>query len=282
MQDRKLLIAASGAALLLWSCDVKDPIYETDYPEQGKITLTTDWTNRTSGIDVPASYTVKAGDYAATLTGATNTVANLFDPGNYSLYVYNTADNIAISGTTITANYSAGALDWMFTCNMDVAIEKDKMHELTAVMTQQVRQLALVIEPTGGATDRIESITATLRGIAGSYDMASGTHGGASNVPLTFAKQTAGDYVGKWMAVVRLLGVTGSEQKLTGIITFAGDTSGNMALESDLTTALAAFNADKKTPITLGGITVEIPTGTGFTATIIDWTPNSGGSVIAN
>lgn len=278
MMERKFLIASSVAVLLLWGCDVKDPIYETDHPEHGKITLTTNWDDRTSGIDIPSNYTIKAGDYSSTVSGVTNTVNNLFAPGNYSLYVYNTADNIGISNTTATANYATGTLGWFFSCAMDVTVKADTDHAFTAVMCQQVRQLTLIIEPTGGTTERIESITAVLSGVAGSYDMAGDVHGGATTIPLTFAK----DSDGKWKTTVRLLGVTGSEQKLTGTITFTGGSPVGMALESNLTTALAAFNADKKTPLTLGSEIVETPTETGFTATITDWKSVNGGSVIAN
>ena len=55
-----------------------------------------------------------------------------------------------------------------------------------------------------------------------------------------------------------------------------------MTLTSDLTTALAAFNADKRTPLTLGGSVVETLTGSGFGATITDWTAGVGGDIDAN
>lgn len=278
MMDRKFLIASSVAALLLWSCDVKDPIYETDHPEHGKITLTTNWDNRATGIDIPSSCTIKAGDYSTTFSGTTNTVNNLFAPGNYSLYVHNSADNIGINNTTATANYATGVLGWLFSCAMDVTVKADTDHEFTAAMCQQVRQLTLIIEPTGGTTDRIERITATLSGIAGSYDMANDTHGTPSNISLTFTKDTDG----KWKTTIRLLGVTGAEQKLTGTITYTGGTPADMTLESILTSELTAFNENKKEHLTLGGRTVETPTETGFTATIIDWKSENGGSVIAN
>lgn len=45
----------------LWTACNKD---DTDHPEHGKIvSLTTDWTDRGEGIDIPASYTLNAGDY---------------------------------------------------------------------------------------------------------------------------------------------------------------------------------------------------------------------------
>ena len=39
----KKIVLFLGSVLLLASCDVKDPIYNTPHPDHGMITLTTDW-----------------------------------------------------------------------------------------------------------------------------------------------------------------------------------------------------------------------------------------------
>ncbi|MDR2882628.1 MAG: hypothetical protein LBU98_02435, partial [Alistipes sp.] len=75
---------------------------------------------------------------------------------------------------------------------------------------------------------------------------------------------TTGTDAGKWSATVRLLGVAGSEQKLTGTVAFTAGSPNDMALNSDLTTALANFNTGKKEPLILGGQTVETPSGVGI------------------
>lgn len=97
--NTKLKIAAAGA-LLLAACDVKDPIYDTPYPNHGTITLTTDWSGIGEGLTAPESYTVRVGDYSAPLSGTTNTIDNLFVPGSYRAYVYNTPDRILIDDVT--------------------------------------------------------------------------------------------------------------------------------------------------------------------------------------
>ena len=74
---------------------------------------------------------------------------------------------------------------------MDAVIEKDTEYELTAAMQQQVRQLTLVIEPTGGTTDRIEGVEGYFSGAAATLDMDNGTYGTPSNVALTFTKPLA-------------------------------------------------------------------------------------------
>lgn len=289
----KKIVLFLGSVLLLASCDVKDPIYNTPHPDHGTVTLTADWSQRSTGIDIPASYTVQAGDYTATLGDATKRIDHLFEPGTYRFYIYNTPEQVSISGTTATVAAASGNWDgvgafvaaspgWLFTCAMDVVIEKDTEYELTAAMQQQVRQLTLVIEPTGGTTDRIEGVEGYLSGAAATLDMDNGTHGTPSNVALTFTKITSGADAGKWSATMRLLGVAGTAQQLTAQIRFSGNSPQPVTLTSDLTTLLATFNADKTKPLALGGTVAETPTGAGFSATITDWTPIHGGPVTAD
>ena len=275
------------AAISLAGCDVKDPIYNTPHPGHGKITLTTDWTSRTAGIDIPASYTVVTGDYTAIVSGATNTLDHLFEPGAYHLCAYNTPEHITVSSAIATVAGASGNVDgagpfvqempgWLFTDAVDAVIEPDTEQTFTAVMQQQVRQLTLVIEPTGSTTDRIEHIEGYLSGVAGTLDFSAGIHATPTNVELQFAKITSGANAGKYAATVRLLGMAGERQKLNAIIRFTGGSPEALNLTSDLTTELAAFNTDKRKPLTLGGKVVETPTGADFSATITDWTPGNG------
>lgn len=296
------LVGTVAIATLLAACDVKDPIYNTSHPDSGTITLTTDWSGISEGLTAPAAYTVAAlpaaaagatGGYTATLNGTTNTLDRLFDPGAYRLLVYNTPEHITLSGTTASveaATPAAGqsgtfvhaAPEWLFTLTMGVVIEADKDHALAAVMQQQVRRLTIMIEPTGETTDRIESITGTLTGVASSLDFTDGTHGAPANVALAFARIADGDNAGRWSATVHLLGTAGEQQKLTATLCFTNGDPVAVDLDSDLTTALATFNADKRTPLTLGGSVVETPTGAKFGATITDWKTVNGGDISAD
>lgn len=81
MKNSITLLCVWATVLLLAGCDVKDPIYNTPHPDKGQITLTTDWTRRTTGVDIPANYTVASGEYMATVSDATNTLDRLFEPG---------------------------------------------------------------------------------------------------------------------------------------------------------------------------------------------------------
>lgn len=281
------------------ACDVKDPIYNTAHPEHGVVTLSTDWSGRGEGLAVPESYTVETGDYTATLSGATRRLDHLFDPGTYRLRVYNTPQHVTVDGATVTVAVATGSADgvgqfvqempgWLFTGATDIMTKADEEHACTVAMQQQVRQLTLVIEPAGDSADRIERIEGRLSGVASTLNMDNGTYAAPQNVALTFAKVTSGTDAGKWSATVRLLGVAGNGQKLHATVFFKDNNPAPMPFTgtdgsegTDLTAELATFNADKRTPLTLGGRMVETPTGAGFTATITDWTPIDGGPVTA-
>ena len=278
---------AAAFTLLLASC-VKDNLYNTPHPDTGKITVTADWSNHGDGVDIPAEWTVTMGDYTGTETGETHTPDYLFEPGNYTLAAYNTPENITISGTTATVvqetgngTYISNAPGWLFTSVQEVTVEADTDYELTATMLQQTRELTLVIEPTGDAADRIESIEGSLSGAAGMLDFATGTYGAASDVALHFIRITEGGDAGKWTATVRLLGITGNTQTLTATLTYADGNPKPTTLESDLTAALADFNADKTVSLTLGGTIAETPTEAGIEAGITNWEKIDGGGVDA-
>ena len=293
MKTTSIITLLGCAGLLFTSCDVKDPIHNTPHPDNGTVTLTADWSQRGTGIDIPASYTVEAGDYSTTFSDATSRIDHLFEPGAYRFYIYNTPEQVSVSGTTAAVASASGNWDgagafvsalpgWLFTCAMDAAIEKDTEYELTAAIQQQVRQLTLVVEPTGGTADRIEGVEGYLSGAAATLDMDNGTHGTPSNVALTFTKIASGTDAGKWSATVRMLGVAGAAQQLTAQIRFSGDSPQPVTLTSNLTTELAAFNTDKPKPLTLGGTVAETPTEAGFTATITDWKQVTGSPVTAD
>ena len=276
-----------AATLLLaaTSC-VKDELHDTPHPDYGKITVTADWTDRGDGVDIPAEWTVTMGDYTGTETGATHSPDYLFKPGGYTLAAYNTPEGITISGTTAAVNAADGGCivntpGWLFSSVQEVVIEADTDYSLTAIMRQQVRQLTLMIEPTGDAANRIESIEGTLSGAAGTLDFATGTYGTPSEVELRFTKITKGDDAGKWTATVRLLGIAGNLQRLTATLTYTDGNPQPTALESDLTTALDGFNDGKTAPLTLGGTIAETPGEAGFTGEITDWETVDGGEVDA-
>lgn len=288
-RKRKYTTTILATALLfsLGGC-VKDELHDTPHPDTGKVTVTVDWSDRGEGVDIPAEWTVTMGGYTGTETGATHSPDYLFNPGSYTLAVYNPADDIMVSGTTAAVvqevgngAYISNTPGWLFTSVQEIEIEADTDYALTAVMRQQVRELTLVIEPAGDAADRIETIEGTLSGAAGTLDFATGTHGTPSEVKLHFTKITDGNDADKWMATVRLLGIAGNLQRLTATLTYTDGNPQPTALESDLTTALDGFNDGKTAPLTLGGTIAETPGEAGFTGEITDWETVDGGGVDA-
>ena len=174
------ILAAAAAGLLAAAC-VKDTLYNTPHPDHGKIAVTADWSARGEGIDIPATWTVAMGDYTGTETAATHAPDHLFAPGSYTLAAWNPAEGITVSGTTaaVAAAADAGAdtesciaanPGWFFAHAEQVTIEQDKDHAFTAAMKQQVRELTLVVEPTGDAAGRITEIVAHLTGAAGTQN----------------------------------------------------------------------------------------------------------------
>ncbi|GHV29587.1 hypothetical protein FACS1894177_00730 [Bacteroidia bacterium] len=275
---RSLKTTAIAAIVCCLTSCVKETLHETDHPEHGKIMLATVWDDRGEGIDIPAAYTANIGDYSATLQGTTNGIDHLFPAGPYTIHIYNVADNIAVSGTTATADYSNGLLGWFFTGTENVTVEKDKDHTFTVPMHQQARQLTLELEITGDAKGRLTGIEASLSGVAGVISIDNGNPvGDAATIALDFTRKDAINRV----STIRLLGITGNVQTLTLTLHFEGGNPSPYTITSDLASGLAAFNADKKTPLTLHSILVVTPTQTGFTATIDPWIEN-GGNVIAN
>ena len=289
---RYISIMAAAAAVLLSSC-VKDTLYDTPHPDYGKIAVTADWSARGEGIDIPATWTVTMGDYTGTETSATHAPDHLFAPGSYTLAVWNPAEGITVSGTTATVAAATGnragteafvdnAPGWFFTYTEQVSIEKDCDYTFIAAMKQQTRELTLVVEPTGDAAGRITEVAAYLSGAAGTLDFATDTYGAASSVVLPFTKITEGADAGKWTATVRLLGVTGTEQLLTGEIRYADNNPLPTTLKSDLTEALKDLNAGKSESLTLGGTLVETPEETEFSESeITGWETVEGGDVDA-
>ena len=280
-------ILSLALLLTLGGC-VKDELHDTPHPDTGKVTVTADWSDRGEGVDIPAEWTVTMGGYTGTETDATHSPDYLFNPGSYTLAVYNPADGITVSGMTAAVAAADGGCivntpGWLFTSVQEVEIEADTDYSLTAVMHQQVRELTLVVEPTGDAAGRITEIVAHLTGAARTLDFATDTYGAASNVVLPFTKITEGDDAGKWKATVRLLGVTGTEQLLTGEIRYADGNPSPTTLKSDLTEALKEFNTRKGKSLTLGGTLVETPEGMEVDgAGITGWKPIDGGEVGAD
>lgn len=279
------ILAAAATALLTASC-VKDTLYNTPHPNHGKITVTADWSARGEGIDIPATWTIAMGDYTGTETAATHAPDHLFAPGSYTLVAWNPAEGITVSGTTATVAPASGsqttgafidnAPGWFFTHTEQVTIEKDTDYPLTAAMQQRVRELQLELEVTQGRPELIQSVTATLSGIAGAFDMAQGqTTGEPASTVFSFTRDGS-----RLTADARLLGTMGAVQTLVLDIVFT-DGGRTQRTEVDLTEAMKDFNDDMTTAYRITG-TLETPVGMEeCNAEITGWESVEGGDASA-
>ena len=279
------ILAAAATALLTASC-VKDTLYNTPHPNHGKITVTADWSARGEGIDIPATWTIAMGDYTGTETAATHAPDHLFAPGSYTLVAWNPAEGITVSGTTATVAPASGsqttgafidnAPGWFFTHTEQVTIEKDTDYPLTAAMKQRVRELQLELEVTQGRPELIQSVTATLSGIAGAFDMARGqTTGEPASTVFSFTRDGS-----RLTADARLLGTMGAVQTMVLDIVFT-DGGRTQRTEVDLTEAMKDFNDDMTTAYRITG-TLETPVGMEeCNAEITGWESVEGGDASA-
>lgn len=279
------ILAAAAAALLTASC-VKDTLYNTPHPGHGKITVTADWSARGEGINIPATWTIAMGDYTGTETAATHAPDHLFAPGSYTLVAWNPAEGITVSGTTATVAPASGsqttgsfidnAPGWFFTHAEPVSIEKDSDYSFTAAMKQQVRELQLELEVTQGRPELIQSVTATLSGIAGAFDMEQGqTTGEPASTRFSFTRDGS-----RLTADARLLGTMGAVQTLVLDIVFV-DGGRTQHTEVDLTEAMKDFNGDMTTAYRVTG-TLETPVGMEeCNAEITGWESVEGGNASA-
>ena len=279
------ILAAAATALLTASC-VKDTLYNTPHPNHGKITVTADWSARGEGIDIPATWTIAMGDYTGTETAATHAPDHLFAPGSYTLVAWNPAEGITVSGTTATVAPASGsqttgtfidnAPGWFFTHAEQVSIEKDTDYPFTAAMKQRVRELQLELEVTQGRPELIQSVTATLSGIAGAFDMARGqTTGEPASTVFSFTRDGS-----RLTADARLLGTMGAVQTMVLDIVFV-DGGRTQRTEVDLTEAMKDFNGDMTTAYRITG-TLETPVGMEeCNAEITGWESVEGGDASA-
>lgn len=276
--NKLLLFTANCLLLTVMSCtrvDLEDPL-------KGKMTLVTDWSKRTTGVEQPASYTVILNNQTLTYSQATNLLPEL-EAGNYPIHIYNTPDKISVTGTTATVATTGNVVDplpgWLFTATTAARYADFKEETITVQMRQQVRQLAITLKPTEGTIDKISNITASMSGIAGAWDFKENKPtGNLVSVPLHFTKKEDGS----WQIAVRLLGITGSQQRLTGTVSFEGVSPADINLDSDLSAIIAKFNTDKITPLLLQGEMKETPTEFGFTSIITSWESGNGNGETGN
>lgn len=267
------LICVICVPWLLASC-VKDELHDTPHPDKGVVSVSVDYPQGTED-----DYTVEVDGQP--LDEGDN-ASNPLTPGEHTVLVYNTpegftvTDGIAyverVDGTRALTDLIDPLPETLYSGTKTVTVVADDTLHLDLSVAQRTRDLRLELTVTEGDPERIASITGTLSGVAGAYDLRSETlHGKAVSTAPAFTR--SGD---KIEADLRLLGTKGEAQTLTLTLTFTDGLT--QTTESDLTEALAGFGSDMTEPFTLTA-GLRTPMEAGFSASITDWEVVDGGHV---
>lgn len=250
-----------AAALLLaaTSC-VKDELHNTPHPDRGAVTVSL------TGLAADGEYVLDINGQTADITGSPFTFPDLLTPGTYSLVVYNRAEGFTFDGRMAQVHTEDGKTradgvsiiplpGYLKTASREITVTADDTLHLTPAPQQRVRDLHIEFTVTQGRPELIQTVTGTLSGIAGAFDMeAEQTTGEPASTVVTFTRD--GD---KLTADARLLGTMGAVQTLVLDIAFV-DGGRTQQTEVDLTEALADFNSDMTTAYRVTG-TLETPVG---------------------
>ena len=247
------------AALLLSSC-VKDELYNTPHPDKGAVTISL------TGLSAGDNYVLDIDGKVADITGSPFTNPDLFNPGTHSMVIYNRVEGFTFDGRMAYVNASDNKSHadgapiiplpgYLKTVSQEITVVADDTLRITPSPQQRVRNLQLELEVTQGRPELIQSVTATLSGIAGAFDMEAGqTTGEPTSTVFSFTREGS-----KLTANARLLGTMGAVQTLVLDIVFT-DGGRTQRTEVNLTGALADFNGDMTTAYRVTG-TLETPVG---------------------
>ena len=240
-----------------------------------------------TGLAADDNYVLDINGKAADITGSPFTYPDLFLPGTYSLVLYNRAEGftfderMAYVNTRDNKARADGASiiplpGYLKTVSLEIAVVADDTLRVYPSPQQRVRDLHIEFTVTQGRPELIQTVTGTLSGIAGAFDMeAEQTTGEPASTAVAFTRD--GD---KLTADARLLGTMGTVQTLVLDIAFVDD-GRTQRTEVDLTEALADFNGDMNTAYRVTG-TLETPVGMEeATAEITGWETVDGDDVNA-
>ena len=243
-----------AAAVLLSSC-VKDTLYDTPHPDKGAVTVSL------TGLSADDDYALDIDGQTADITGSPFTYPDLLAPGTYRMVIYNLVEGFTFDGRTARVNAHTDGTSviplpgYLKTVSQEITVTADDTLRVNAVPVQRVRDLQFELEVTQGRPELIQSVTATLSGIAGIFDMEKGqTIGEPTSTVFSFTRDGS-----KLTADARLLGTMGDVQALVLDIVFT-DGGRTQRTEVDLTEALADFNSDMTTAYRVTG-TLETPVG---------------------
>ena len=274
------LICIVCVLLFLASC-VKDELHNTPHPDRGAVTVSL------TGLAADGAYVLDINGQTADITGSPFTFPDLLTPGTYSLVVYNRAEGFTFDGRMAQVHTEDGKTradgvsiiplpGYLKSVSREITVTADDTLRVSLVPQQRVRDLHIEFTVTQGRPELIQSVTATLGGIAGAFDMeAEQTVGEPVSTVFAFTREGS-----KLTADLRLLGTMGDVQTLVLDIVFT-DGGRTQHTEVELTEAMKEFNGDMTTAYRVTG-TLETPVGMEEgKGEITGWETGDGGDVSA-
>lgn len=268
------LICVICVPWMLASC-VKDELHNTPHPDQGVVSVSVDYPQGAEEDDYTVEVDGKPLDEGDNASGP-------LAPGEHTVLVYNTPEGFTVTdgiayvehmdGTRALTDLIDPLPETLYSGTKTVTVVADDTLHLDLSVAQRTRDLRLELTVTEGDPERIATITGTLSGVAGAYDLRNETlYGEAVSTAPAFTRNSD-----KIEADLRLLGTMGEAQVLTLTLTFTDGLT--QTVESDLTEVLANFNGDMEQTFTVTG-SLRTPTEAGLGGcTITDWTNGGGGS----
>lgn len=269
-----------AAAVLLSSC-VKDTLYDTPHPDKGAVTISL------TGLSADDNYVLDMDGKVADITRSPFTNPDLLNPGTHSMVIYNRAEGFTFDGRMARVNAPDGKSradgasviplpGYLKSVSREITVTADDTLRVSLVPQQRVRDLHIEFTVTQGRPELIQSVTATLGGIAGAFDMeAEQTVGEPVSTLFAFTREGS-----KLTADLRLLGTMGDVQTLVLDIVFT-DGGRTQHTEVELTEAMKEFNGDMTTAYRVTG-TLETPVGMEEgKGEITGWETGDGGDVSA-
>ena len=250
MSKFNFIILVIFVILMFPGCD--DEKNQTSHPDEGGITLTTDWSK--AGSSVPTTYQA----YIVSSSGETKLFENLsgttnnlvVKPGDATFYVFNKAENVSISDKKVIINNAGVGIvsnpGLFYSFSGQVTTVRDRDIAQTAQMERQIGELkiSLAIKP-AMMIDKIKTINATFDGIASELNMQTKEISVPSVISTTFSKNS---YYAT--ATARLFGfIQSAKQSLKLNIEFENGKTASVI--SDISSLVDGFNTSKNTLFSL-------------------------------
>jgi len=273
MNRKKQIIPFFIVLATLAGCDTDK--FNTSHPDEGGVILTMDWSNIES--TVPSTYhaniisTSGQNKLFNNLSGSSNNL--VVDPGEATLYVYNSAEHISVTGNKATIiNDATGIVanpGLFYTFSKQIVTERDQDITQTALMRQQIGEfkISFAIKP-AAMIPKIRKVSAVLEGVASELDMLTNELYTPSVVPVSFSKNA---YYAT--ADLRLFGfIRQNKQNLLLEIEF--ENGNKTSVSSDLTSNVNDFNTSKNKLFSLNA-SMNVPDENASVITIDQWELNT-------